>query len=150
MRHSKVLQAIFLFSLLVVATMLVGGCGGQSSDKTVAYLNYNGDDGFCKLLNEEFQAKAKADGTEVLYYDAKNDVAKQIDQMNEAMDKGVKTIVLLAVDPDLIVPTVEKANEKGVNVITVNRSLNGGKFVGVYSDDKTAGVKQAEYMAAHL
>lgn len=139
-----------LGTCLLLVGLVLSGCGAQSSSNTVAYLDYNSDDGFCANILAEFQAKAKADGTEVLYYDAKNDVAKQIDQMNEAMDKGVKTIVLLAVDPDLIVPTVEKANAAGINVITVNRSLNGGKFVGVYADDKTAGAKQAEYMAEHL
>ena len=150
MKLQKRLWGVLSACLVLVLCLALSGCGSSGGGNRVAYLDYNGGDVFCTKISEEFQAKAKADGKEVLYYDAKNDVAQQIDQMNEAMDKGVKTIVLLAVDPDLIIPTVEKANEKGVNVITVNRSLNGGKFVGVYSDDKTAGVKQAEYMAERL
>ncbi len=149
MKFRTKLLGVLTACLLLVVSVLAGGCGSTTSN-TVAYLNYNGDDGFCTMLADAFKAKAQADGTEVLYYDAKNDVALQIDQMNEAMDKGVKTIVLLAVDPDLLVPTVEKANAAGINVVTVNRGLNGGKYVGVYSDDKKGGEMQAEYMAEKL
>ena len=59
-------------------------------------------------------------------------------------------IILLAADGSSIVKTIEKANDAGIPVITVNRSVAGGQVLRAYSDDVEAGRMQGEYMAAHL
>ncbi|GAA0209039.1 sugar ABC transporter substrate-binding protein [Selenomonas dianae] len=127
------------------------GCGltGGSSDRVI-YANYDDSDGFCGQIKGAFAAKAQADGIEVEFLDAKNDGNMQIDQLNEAISGGAGAIILLAADGTSIVKTIEKANDAGIPIITVNRSVAGGKVLRAYSDDKEAGRMQGEYMAAHL
>ena len=137
--------------LLPAACLSLAGCGlpGASSDRVI-YANYDDSDGFCAQIKDAFAAKAKADGIEVEFLDAKNDGNMQIDQLNEAIGSGAGAIILLAADGSSIVKTIEKANDAGIPVITVNRSVAGGQVLRAYSDDVEAGRMQGEYMAAHL
>lgn len=137
--------------LLSAACLSLAGCGlpGASSDRVI-YANYDDGDGFCAQIKDAFAAKAKADGIEVEFLDAKNDGNMQIDQLNEAISSGAGAIILLAADGSSIVKTIEKANDAGIPIITVNRSVAGGKVLRAYSDDVEAGRMQGEYMASHL
>ena len=132
--------------LLPAICICIAGCGltGSSSDRII-YANYDDADGFCAQIKDAFANKAKADGLQVEFLDAKGDGNMQIDQLNEA-----GAIILLAADGSSIVKTIEKANDAGIPVITVNRSVAGGRVLRAYSDDKEAGRMQGEYMAAHL
>ena len=137
--------------LLPAACLSLAGCGlpGASSDRVI-YANYDDGDGFCTQIKDAFAAKAKADGIEVEFLDAQNDGNMQIDQLNEAISSGAGAIILLAADGSSIVKTIEKANDAGIPIITVNRSVAGGKVLRAYSDDVEAGRMQGEYMASHL
>ena len=141
------------WGLLLLPAVCLGmaGCGlaGGSSDRVI-YANYDDSDGFCTQIKDAFAAKAKADGIEVEFLDAKSDGNMQIDQLNEAIGSGAGAIVLLAADGSSIVKTIEKANDAGIPIITVNRSVAGGKVLRAYSDDVEAGRMQGEYMASHL
>lgn len=141
------------WGLLLLPAVCLGlaGCGltGSSSDRVV-YANFDDSDGFCGQIKDAFDRKAKADGITVEFLDAKNDGNTQIDQLNEVISSGAGAIVLLAVDGSSIVKTIEKANDAGIPVITVNRSVAGGKVMRAFSDDKEAGRMQGEYMASHL
>ena len=142
-----------MLGLLLLPAVCFGlaGCGlmGGSSDRII-YANYDDSDGFCTQIKEAFAAKAKADGVEVEFLDAKSDGNMQIDQLNEAISSGAGAIILLAADGSSIVKTIEKANDAGIPIITVNRSVAGGKVLRAYSDDVEAGRMQGEYMASHL
>ena len=141
------------WGLLLVPAACLGllGCGltGVRSERII-YANYDDRDGFCAQIKDAFAAKAKADGIDVEFLDAKNDGNMQIDQLNEEIGKGAGAIILLAVDGSSIVKTIEKANDAGIPIITVNRSVAGGKVLRAYSDDVEAGRMQGEYMASHL
>ena len=141
------------WGLLLVPAACLGllGCGltGVRSERII-YANYDDRDGFCAQIKDAFAAKAKADGIDVEFLDAKNDGNMQIDQLNEEIGKGAGAIILLAVDGSSIVKTIEKANDAGIPIITVNRSVAGGRVLRAYSNDVEAGRMQGAYMAANL
>lgn len=124
--------------------------GGAAGGFTVAYANHNDDDAFGSMIRDAFKAKAASSGLNVTFYNAQSDGNLQIDQMNEMIADGVGAIVLLAVDGSGVIPTVEKANEAGIPIIALNRDVNGGKFIGVYSDDVEAGRLQGEFFKKNL
>ena len=134
--------------LLPAICLCIAGSGltGSSSDRVI-YANYDDADGFCAQIKDAFANKAKADGIQVEFLDAKGDGNMQIDQLNEAISSGAGAIILLAADGSSIVKTIEKANDAGIPVITVNRSVAGGRVLRSYSDDKEAGRMQGESMA---
>ena len=108
--------------LLPAACLGLAGCGmpGASSNRVV-YANFDDADGFCSQIRAAFDQKAKADGIEVTYLDAKGSGNMQIDQMNDAISSGAGAIVLLAADGTSIVKSIEKANDAGIPVVIVNR-----------------------------
>lgn len=135
---------------IFLSASLMTGCGGSDSGG-VAYLCFDRADTFGgKLIGEAFEKSAQSKGLNVTYYDAKGDANLQVDQIREVMANGVKTIVLLATDGDIMATEVEKANAEGITVITVNRGVNGGEHFDVMSDDLEAGKLQGEYMAKNL
>lgn len=136
---------------IFLATGIFTGCGGGSNDGGVAYLCFNRADPFGgTLIGNAFEKAAQSKGLNVIYYDAKGDANLQIDQMKEVIGSGVKAVVLLAADGDLIVPTVEQANEQGITIIGINRDINGGEHYDVRSDDFEAGKLQGELLAKTL
>ena len=139
---------VTILSVLMLVTLT--GCGGGSGEG-VAYLCFDRADAFGgTLIGEAFEKAAQSKGLNVTYYDAKGDANLQVDQMKEAVANGVKSIVLLAADGDILAPEVVNANEKGITVITVNRGVNGGEHFDVMSDDYEAGKLQGEYLSNTL
>ncbi|MBR1730475.1 MAG: sugar ABC transporter substrate-binding protein [Selenomonadaceae bacterium] len=140
MNHSK----IFNLLIVLMLTLLISGCGGGRSG--VAYMSNDDDDFFCSLIRGEFRRLAEEKNLKVEYYDAKEDINIQIDQMKDAISHGVKTIILIAVDDNLIMPSVNLANRESINVIVLNRNIKAGQYHKVLSDEYEAGKLQADYM----
>ena len=143
------------FGVLCLILMICGvlsGCSllGHGGSGKVIYANYNDDDTFCGQIKAAFTAKAQAEGLDVTYLDAKDDGNLQIDQINQAVSDNVSAIVLLAVDGTSIVPSVQKAKEKGIPVVILNRDLKDPTVFGAMSDDREAGRMQGEFMAQNL
>lgn len=136
----------------VCLTVMAAGCGGPSKDeKLVYYLNHDeATSGFNEQLFSSFKNKAESEGLKVEARDAKGDSSVQIDQFKEALDNGAGEIVLLAMDPDTLVPLIQQAHEQGVFVTRLNREVNDKEVFGAISDDREAGRMQGEYMAKNL
>lgn len=140
-----------LMAAACAAVMALGlaGCGSKGAGgNTVYFAAHDEAKDFTGLLYEGVQKSVQ--GVQVEFLNSKGDSNLQIDQVNEAIDKGAAAIVLLAVDGSAAIPVVERANEEGIPVIATNRDLNGGQFAQVMSDEKQAGKLQGEYMAKHL
>ena len=132
-----------------VMALSLAGCGSKGAGgNTVYFAAHDEAKDFTGLLYEGVQKSVQ--GVQVEFLNSKGDSNLQIDQVNEAIDKGAAAIVLLAVDGSAAIPVVERANEEGIPVIATNRDLNGGQFAQVMSDEKQAGKLQGEYMAKHL
>ena len=148
MNYSKRFLALMVG--LLMATFLIVGCNSERSDQII-YLNFDNTDHFGgMLIREEVKRLAQTKGLNINFYDAKGDSNTQIDQMKEALASNPLAIVLLAIDGDGMIPFVERANEAGIPIVTVNRDTNGGDRVRVYSDDLEAGKLQADFMARNL
>ena len=139
---------VTILSVLMLVTLT--GCGGGSGEG-VAYLCFDRADAFGgTLIGEAFEKAAQSKGLNVTYYDAKGDANLQVDQMKEAVANGVKSIVLLAADGDILAPEVVNANEKGITVITVNRGVNGGEHQMILKlENFKANIYQAHFLKAH-
>lgn len=141
----------FFGPILLIVLFLLGvtGCGSQEREKVV-YMIHNANSIFGMLIWQEFERIAEDRGQPVEFLDAQNDVDRQISQLEDAVKKGAKIIVLSAVDEERLVPAVERALDQGVTVIALNRHLRTSKVTGVYPDEYGAGKLQAEYMERNL
>ena len=80
------------------------------------------DDNFLTVLRNGMIAQAEAmDGIEIQVEDAQNDVARQLDQINNFIASGVDAIIVNPVDTDATQAMTAAAETAGVPLVFVNR-----------------------------
>jgi inositol transport system substrate-binding protein len=79
------------------------------------------DDNFLTVLRNGIQAQADAAGLNVQIEDAQNDVAKQLDQINNFIASGVDAIIVNPVDTSATQAMTDAAAAAGVPLVYVNR-----------------------------
>ena len=79
------------------------------------------DDNFLTVLRNGIQSYADEQGHDVQIEDAQNDVAKQLDQINNFIASGVDAIVVNPVDTSATQAMSDAANAAGVPLVYVNR-----------------------------
>lgn len=79
------------------------------------------DDNFLTVLRNGIQTQADAAGLKVQIEDAQNDVAKQLDQINNFIASGVTAIIVNPVDTSATQAMSDAAAAAGVPLVYVNR-----------------------------
>lgn len=135
-----------------IMLLALSGCGlsGDGDGKKVVFISHTEATNYTGKLVEGVEARLQSHGVALEFQNANRDANLQIDQMNGAIAQKPAAIVLLPVDAEALIKSVEKANEAGIPVIVASRDLNGGKFAMVKSDERQAGKLQGDYMAKHL
>ena len=79
------------------------------------------DDNFLTVLRNGIQTYADANGQKVQIEDAKNDVAKQLDQINNFIASGVSAIIVNPVDTSATQAMSDAAAKANIPLVYVNR-----------------------------
>ena len=79
------------------------------------------DDNFLTVLRNGIQSHADANGISVQIEDAQNDVAKQLDQINNFIASGVDAIIVNPVDTSATQAMSDAAAAAGIPLVYVNR-----------------------------
>jgi len=94
---------------------------------------------------------AKKFGWDLTTTDAERDAAKQMNQIDSLIARGVDAIVFVPVDSAALSESVKKLNNLGIPVISIDRTTAAGKLViTVQSDNYLAGKQAGEYMVELL
>ncbi len=147
---SKKLFLTFI-AVVMVFTLLLTGCAGNEADsqgdngksdeapKSFALFMTHMSNAFTIELSGAVKAQAEELGVDLKVNDAGQDVAKQIEQIQTAVDQGVNGIIIEPVSVDGIIPAVEYAKEAGVTVVIVNQQISDPSkadcYVGVSNAD---------------
>jgi ribose transport system substrate-binding protein len=94
-------------------------------------------------LGEGAQEAADAAGVELIVVDAQDDPAQEATNMEDLIQQGVDAILVNPTDADAIVPSIQKANEAGIPVFTIDRGASGGDVVAHIASDNVAGGSMA-------
>jgi ribose transport system substrate-binding protein len=115
-----------IFLLLFVSFFLLGGktedkSGGKAEGSIgkVAYM-WCLDAPFVRPHVESFKKTAEALNMEVVIFDAKWDTALQGTQVDDAILMDFDLLAIAPIDPQAIVPSIKKAYEAGIPVMTFN------------------------------
>ncbi|MGX4599263.1 galactose/glucose ABC transporter substrate-binding protein MglB [Faecalimicrobium sp. JNUCC 81] len=153
-----------VLALSMAAMMLFSAVGcSSSSDKgsksegasdlpKIGATIYKYDDNFMSAVRRELESNAK-DKAELIINDSQNDQAKQLEQIDTMIAKGVKVLAINLVDPKAATTVIEKAKSAELPVIFFNKepdkaameSYDKAYYVG--TDSKESGVIQGEVMA---
>jgi D-xylose transport system substrate-binding protein len=143
-------------ALVLGATPALAACGGSpnsgggdSKSKTIALLLPESKttryESFDKPL---FEAKVKelCSDCKVDYYNADQDSAKQAQQVDTALGKGTKVLVLDPVDGKAAAAYVDSAHQSDAQIIAYDRFIKGADFYMSF-DNETVGKMQAQALA---
>jgi ribose transport system substrate-binding protein len=86
---------------------------------------------YVELMNAA-QAEAARQGAELVYLDARGNQAKQNYDIQTLIQRGIDVLILNAVNPDGIAPSVEALKQAQIPIVTVDRPINFpvASFVG--------------------
>ena len=106
---------------------------------------------FFVTLRDGAEAAATAAGVELVVVDAQDDPAQEATNIEDLIQRGVDALLINPTDADAIVPSIQKANEAGIPVFTVDRGAAGGEVVSHIASDNVAGGRlAAEFLCEAL
>lgn len=102
------------------------------------------------LMQKSLQDAAATIGADVVVTDAGHDVAKQISDIEDMLQQGIKILILNPTDSAGVESAVKAAKDQGVVVVAVDANAKGpvDSFVG--SKNRDAGYKSCKYLAESL
>ncbi|MBB5162333.1 substrate-binding domain-containing protein [Mycobacterium sp. AZCC_0083] len=106
---------------------------------------------FITAGKEGMDAYAKANGIELLWNSANNDVSTQASQVDSLINQGVDAIIVVPAQADSLGPQVASAKAKKIPLLAVNAALESTELSGnVQPDDVAAGAQEMQMMADRL
>lgn len=117
--------------------------GKKSGPYTIGFSLSTLNNPYFVSLKEGAEKEAKALGMNVITVDAQNNSSKQVNDIEDLIQKHVDLIIINPTDSDAVVPAVQAANDANIPVITVDRAANRGKVVSYIASDNVAGGKMA-------
>lgn len=140
-------KLLVLFALIGMSFGMVA-CSGDD-DQVIALMISNRSNEFFSVLENAFVEKAEELGYEVEVYDAANDATAQPSQVENAIAKGVKAIVINPLNKDATKNVLNDAVEKGIPVITVDTTVEGVELLAeVATDNEDGGQFAAEWLVS--
>jgi ribose transport system substrate-binding protein len=117
--------------------------GTATASTTIGFTNFYGGADFFGEIESGAQEAADAAGVTFLAEDAYGDPSMQANQVEAFITDGVSAIIIVPIDPDAIVPSVEAANAAGIPVLAVDRTANGGTVASLIASDNVAAGRMA-------
>jgi D-xylose transport system substrate-binding protein len=116
---------------------------GASDQMKVGFLLSTLQEERYKKDQRYFEDSAKKHGLTPFTLSADNDNARQLSQVEDALSKGAKVLVIQPTDSAAAAGYVSKAHANGIKVVAYDRSIPGADFY-VAHDSYRVGVIQAE------
>lgn len=106
---------------------------------------------FYEIMDDEIRSVLEARGDVLITRDPALDVEKQIEQVQEMIDRKVAAIFINPVDWKAITPALSRAAEAGIPVIVIDSDVYDADKVActVVSDNYQAGVQCAQHLLEH-
>jgi ribose transport system substrate-binding protein len=122
--------------------------GDSGETLEIVALLYSRGFEFMVALDQGIQDAAKESGVNISVLDGNSDSQTQISQIEDSITKGVDAIILSPNNSEELVPGVQKANEAGIPVITVDAVIGEGADVAsaVAFDNAEGGKVAAQYI----
>lgn len=114
-----------------------------AAERTVGMVISTLNNPFFVTLKEGAESMAGQKAVKLIILDAQDDSARMTSAMEDLIQKKVNIICVNPTDANAVVPSILKANQAGIPVLTIDRGAAGGKIVCHIASDNVAGGKMA-------
>lgn len=153
MTKSKKIAIACAASSLVALAITTSGTAEAAKKISIGFTVY-GMSGWVSSGYQGVKKVAQADGVDLHWASADNQVAKQAAQMREFINEHVDAIVIDPVDSAALAPQIKQAQKAGIKVIGTNVKIfaPGNKYLTSYvgPDDVLAGKREADALIKSL
>lgn len=127
---------------LILTLSLVLGCTAALAGSKVGFSCPDGTAPYYIALEAAVRGVVEANGDELVAPDPQNNMKKQLSQIDEMIDEGVKAVFLCPVDSDGIIPGLEKLRDEGIPVFGFGKPVGDKSLVitCIESDNYSAGM----------
>lgn len=141
---------IFLTCLLLLAGCSLespvkkdksGKTNKNKSDITVGVSISTLNNPFFVTIKDNIEKEAKKQGMQVKVVDARDDSAKQTNDIEDLVQQQVDYLIVNPTDSSAISSAVQSANNEGIPVITLDRSVDKGEVASFIASDNVEGGK---------
>ncbi len=158
-QDKRVLQILTGLVLGILAAAVMWYSAGEGLDQAVnrerkhkfgaTYMTMNNP--FYEIIDDELRSQLEARGDILITRDPALDVGKQIEQVQELIDRNVDGIFINPVDWKQITPALKEAARAGIPIIVVDSQVFESELAActIVSDNYQAGVQCADYLLEH-
>jgi ribose transport system substrate-binding protein len=132
-----------MFQVIVVAALSCATAGAARATDRIALVVSTLNNPYFASLADGAKAKAKELGYNLVVLDSQNDTAKELSNVEDALNQNIKALLLNPVDSAAAKPAVREAEAQKVSVLTLDRSAKGVTVTSHIASDNVAGGKLA-------
>jgi ribose transport system substrate-binding protein len=132
-----------MFRVIVVAAFCCAAAGAARAANKIALVVSTLNNPYFVTLADGAKAKAKELGYDLIVLDSQNDTAKELSNVEDALNQNIKALLLNPVDSAAARAAIHEAEAQKVAVLTLDRSAKGVTVASHIASDNVAGGKLA-------
>ncbi|MCB0426257.1 MAG: substrate-binding domain-containing protein [Mangrovimonas sp.] len=136
--------------LLFLVSFLACKSNKNSHKINIAFSQGLGSHPLRTAMNHSMEIQASLhEDVNLAIYKAENNIKKQIEDIQKSIDFNADVIIVSPIDPDSISPIIEKAYDKGIPIIILDRKINSEKYTSyIGADNLKVGNQAGDYIAS--
>ncbi|MCS7483629.1 substrate-binding domain-containing protein [Umezawaea endophytica] len=135
----KVAVAALSASALALTAACGSGATGSGGDVTIGLAVSTLNNPYFVELKQGAEEAAAELGVKLTVVDAQNDATNQVNQVQTFATQGLKAIIINPVDSKQATPAAKAAENAGIPLVAVDRSVDEGKVVSEVASDNVQG-----------
>ena len=149
MKHRIIRHIITIFS--IIQLFIIASCANHEPDFIIGVSQCSNDEWRSRMNTEISRESLFYPNLKVEIRTAKDNNREQIEDIEEFIAKGVDLLVVSPNEAKAITPVVEKAYDRGIPVVLVDRKIASDKYTAfVGGDNYLMGKQIGTYMANRL
>lgn len=128
-----------ILALVLAAMMSLALIPAMAEEYTIGVLLSDTSNTFFVTMQQAIEAKAVELGANTIVLNGANDSAKDVTNMENLLSAGVDIVLYNPVDSDAAAAVAQMAIDKGVQIISLDRGVNGAQVISHIASDNVYG-----------
>ena len=128
-----------ILALVLAAMMSLALIPAMAEEYTIGVLLSDTSNTFFVTMQQAIEAKAAELGAKTIVLNGANDSAKDVTNMENLLSAGVDIVLYNPVDSDAAATVAQMAIDKGVQIISLDRGVNGAEVISHIASDNVYG-----------